>query len=371
MKWGFKMKGYLAMEDGTVLEGKVFGAKGQTVGEVVFNTSMTGYQEILTDPSYCGQIITMTYPLIGNYGTNSEDLESKRPYCKGFIVKEFCNEPSNWRNESNIEAYLEKHGVMGISGIDTRYLTRKIRNFGTLRGIITTNPLTSEEAIAYLKQVDNITGPHLVQEVTTPETYEVPVLDITKLDQSYKVVVIDFGAKENILRSLNHLGCHLHVVPSSTTTEEILAMNPDGIMLSNGPGDPTDVPEAIKTVSELIGKKPIFGICLGHQIIGLAVGAKTYKLKFGHRGANHPVKDLATGRVYITSQNHGYSIQEESLANLDITVTHRNLNDGTVEGIKHNSLPLFSVQYHPEAAPGPEDSAYLFDQFISLMAGNR
>lgn len=354
------MKGYLALEDGTVLEGTAFGAGGENAGEVVFNTGMTGYQEILTDPSYCGQIVTMTYPMIGNYGINLADFESRAPYVQGFIVRENCPSPSNWRSWQNIEEYFKKHGIIGLAGIDTRALTRRLRSHGTMKGIITTR----EEAItALLEKAQRplaLTGPELVKKVTTRSSYHLP-------GNGQRVVLVDFGAKLNIVRSLQHYQCDLHVVPAWTSAEEILALNPQGIMLSNGPGDPTDVPQAIATVAQLAGKVAIFGICLGHQIIGLALGGKTYKLKFGHRGANHPVKDLISGRVYITSQNHGYAIQEESLAGTGLEVTHRNLNDGTVEGVSHREMPLFSVQYHPEAAPGPQDSAYLFDRFMKMM----
>lgn len=353
------MKGYLALEDGTILEGTAFGAVGETSGEVVFNTGMTGYQEILTDPSYCGQIVTMTYPMIGNYGINLADFESRAPYVQGFVVRENCPTPSNWRAWQTIEKYLKQNGIIGLAGVDTRALTKRLRNHGTMKGIIS----TAESMEGLLDRVNNpltVTGPELVKRVTTRHSYHLP-------GKGHKVVLMDFGAKQNIVRSLQHYNCDLEVVPAWTTAEEILALNPQGIMLSNGPGDPTDVPYAIETVSQLAGQVPIFGICLGHQIIGLAMGGKSYKLKFGHRGANHPVKDLNSGRVYITSQNHGYAIEEASLAATGLEVTHRNLNDGTVEGVRHKQKPLFSVQYHPEAAPGPQDSAYLFEQFIDLM----
>lgn len=354
------MQGYLLLEDGTYYTGEVFGATGETVGEVVFNTSMTGYQEILTDPSYCGQIVTMTYPLIGNYGINPQDFESKQPYARGFVVKEWCSHPSNWRSEISLEAFLAKHGIMGIAGIDTRALTRKIRSQGAMKGLITSGTEAVEELMERLQTSPGVFGPQLVQRVTTQEAYSIP-------GQGPRVVVLDFGAKANIIRSLEHYGCQLTVVPASTSAEEIMNLQPQGIMLSNGPGDPTDVLYAVDTVRQLMGKVPIFGICLGHQIIGLALGAQTYKLKFGHRGGNHPVKDLITGRVYITSQNHGFAIDEESIDKSAVEITHINLNDNTVEGLRHKQLPLFSVQYHPEAAPGPEDSAYLFQQFMDLV----
>lgn len=354
----------LVLEDGTVFVGKAFGATGEQHGEVVFNTSMTGYQEILTDASYCGEIVVMTYPLIGNYGINLEDFEREHSFVRGFVVKENCEHPSNWRARVTIEKFLQEQGIVGISGIDTRALTRRLRSSGTLRGIITTSEEPNEVLVAKAQQAPTLSGEQVVPAVTTKEVYQVP-------GPGPKVVVMDFGAKHNIVRCLSALGCDLTVVPATATAEEILALNPEGIMLSNGPGDPKNVPYAIATVRELIGKKPIFGICLGHQILGLAFGGETYKLKFGHRGANHPVKDLLTNRVHITSQNHGYAIDEKSLQGLGLRVSHRNLNDETVEGIIHESLPVFSVQYHPEASPGPNDSRYLFDKFLDLINQER
>lgn len=354
------MKGYLVLEDGSIWEGVAFGAVGESYGEVVFNTGMTGYQEILTDPSYCGQILTMTYPLIGNYGINKEDFESRRSYMRGFIVKEYCASPSNWRAEESLDAYLHANRIIGLAGIDTRALTRKLRNNGAMKGLITTIPQDEASLKAKLAKCPPIFGPDLVKAVTCPEPYQIP-------GKGSKVVVMDFGAKTNILRSLSSFGFDLTVVPSETSAEEIMKLNPDGLMLSNGPGDPTDVPEAIKTVQTLMGKVPIFGICLGHQIIGLSLGGETYKLKFGHRGSNHPVQDLRTGRVYITSQNHGFTLDPKSVAHLPIDITHKNLNDDTVEGLKHRELPVFSVQYHPEAAPGPEDNFYLFQEFDEMI----
>lgn len=355
------MQAVLVLEDGTIFNGKAFGATGEQWGEVVFNTGMTGYQEVLTDPSYCGQIVVMTYPLIGNYGINKDDFESRSSFVRGFVVKEECDRPSNWRVSNKIDEFLAREGVIGISGIDTRALTRKIRNHGTMRGIISTEVSDPGSLMEKARNCPQISGQELVPTVATKEIYTVP-------GNGNRVVLMDFGAKANIVRCLNSRGCEVVVVPPNTTAEEILNLGPVGIMLSNGPGDPTDVPGAIQTVSRLIGKAPIFGICLGHQIIGLAVGGKTYKLKFGHRGANHPVKDLATGRVYITSQNHGFTVDKDSLPK-DMEVSHINLNDNTVEGLCHKTLPIFSVQYHPEAAPGPMDSDYLFDRFIENMSG--
>ncbi|MEW6696022.1 MAG: glutamine-hydrolyzing carbamoyl-phosphate synthase small subunit [Bacillota bacterium] len=351
------MNAYLVLEDGTVFTGKAFGATGRQWGEVVFNTGMTGYQEVLTDPSYCGQIVVMTYPLIGNYGINKDDFEAKSSFVRGFVVKEECDRPSNWRVSNKIAEFLAREGVIGISGIDTRALTRRIRNHGTMRGIISTEAVDPGELAEQAKNCPHISGQELVPTVATKEVYTVP-------GGGHRVVLMDFGAKANIVRCLNNRDCEVVVVPPATGAAEILALNPKGIMLSNGPGDPTDVPYAIETVRQLIGKLPLFGICLGHQIIGLAVGGKTYKLKFGHRGANHPVKDLASGRVYITSQNHGFTVDKDSLPP-DMEVSHINLNDNTVEGLCHKNLPVFSVQYHPEAAPGPMDSEYLFDRFLA------
>ncbi|NPV72758.1 MAG: glutamine-hydrolyzing carbamoyl-phosphate synthase small subunit [Pelotomaculum sp.] len=356
------MQAILALEDGTVFAGEAFGATGERWGEVVFNTGMTGYQEVLTDPSYCGQIVVMTYPLIGNYGIMKEDYESKRCYVRGFIVHEECKRPSNWRLAETIDSFLKKEDVIGLAGIDTRALTRHLRNFGTMRGVISTDTADALELVERAKNCPHLTGQELVPIVAVTEKYTLP-------GGSYRVVLMDFGAKLNIIRCLRERDCEVVVVPPKTAAEDILALAPDGIVLSNGPGDPVDVPYAIATVRKLVGARPILGICLGHQILALAMGARTYKMKFGHRGANHPVKDLETGRVYISSHNHGFSVDEESLKGLDIYVSHRNLNDGTVEGIKHKFLPVFSVQYHPEASPGPKDSEYIFDQFIEMMAG--
>jgi len=358
------LKAILALEDGTYYIGSAFGSRGERWGEVVFNTGMTGYQEILTDPSYCGQIVVMTYPLIGNYGINREDFESKKSYVRGFVVKEECDHPSNWRASYKIADFLSREGVPGISGIDTRALTRHLRNLGTMRGVISTEEADPAALVEKARACPQLSGQQMVPEVSTREMYRVE-------GKGLRVVLMDFGSKLNIIRHLHMRGCDIYVVPPETGPEEILALKPDGVMLSNGPGDPLNVPYAAVTVRELAGKVPIFGICLGHQIMSLAMGAKTYKMKFGHRGANHPVKDLITGRVYITSHNHGFSVDEESMAGLGLEVTHRNLNDSTVEGMRHVNLPLFSVQYHPEASPGPTESEYLFDQFLEMMEKHR
>jgi carbamoyl-phosphate synthase small subunit len=357
------MKGYLVLEDGTVFAGEGFGAQGAVAGEVVFNTGMTGYQEVLTDPSYFGQIVAMTYPLIGNYGINPADFESRAPWVRGFIVKELCDEPSHWQAVKSLSLYLAENGIPGLAGIDTRALTRHLRNHGTLRGVIATadREAAPEQIARWVAEARAFTLHDHVRQVTTPQPYRI-------FGDGHRVVVVDYGAKESILRCLTARNCDLVVVPATAGVQDILDLNPDGVMLTNGPGDPTDVPQAIATVRDLLayGKLPIFGICLGHQILSLAMGGKTFKLKYGHRGANHPVKDYLTNRVYITSQNHGYAVDEQSLP-ADVVVTHRNLNDGTVEGLMHLHQPVFSVQYHPEAAPGPEESRYLFDRFLALM----
>lgn len=355
------MKGKLILEDGSVFTGTLLNNIKAT-GEVVFNTGMTGYQEILTDPSYCRQIVTLTYPLIGNYGVAAKFMQSRKSFVNGFIIGELCLEGSNWQMEGELADFLTRQGIPCLYNVDTRAVTRKIRSAGTMKGIIVPEDASKTE----IDELFNVPiKKDVVKEVTTSEAYEIK----SESGEGPEVVVMDFGIKQNILTSMHDLGCNLKVVPASTTAEEILAMNPDGIFLSNGPGDPKDVPEVIEEVKKLIGKKPMFGICLGHQLISMALGADTYKLKFGHRGSNQPVKNLLNTRVHITSQNHGYAVDDKSLEGLPLEVTHVNVNDGTVEGVRHTSLPLFSVQYHPEASPGPDDNMYLFDQFWTLLTG--
>ena len=367
-------KAILLLEDGTVFEGTSFGAKGQKCGEVVFNTSMTGYQEILTDPSYNEQIITMTYPLIGNYGTNKADWESKKVFASGFIVKENCSYPSNWRNKESLSDYLESNNIIGLEGIDTRKLVKHIRTEGAMRGIISSTDNSISNLKRRLEDYPGLVGRDIIKDVTVKKSYcwDKPVIDVLntnkqKPEKKCKVVAFDFGIKQNILRLLCSHGCDVTVVPAKTTAKEVLTQKPDGVFLSNGPGDPAPVTYAVETVKKLLGKMPIFGICLGHQILAIALGGRTYKLKFGHRGANHPVKNLLTDAVEITSQNHGFCVDIDSLKNKDIELTHLNLNDNTVEGIRCKKLGVFSVQYHPEASPGPHDSSYLFETFIGLM----
>lgn len=368
------MKAILLLKDGAVFEGKAFGAKGQKCGEVVFNTSMTGYQEILTDPSYNEQIITMTYPLIGNYGTNKDDTESRKVFAGGFIVKENCNYPSNWRNKYSLEDYLKKNNVVGLEGIDTRMLVRHIRTQGAMKGIISSTELGIKKLAGKLQQYPGILDRDIVKDVTAKKPYrwDEGVVDVLtgrqqKPPKKYKVVAFDYGVKQNILRLLRSHGCDVYVVPANTPAESVLSQKPDGVFLSNGPGDPAPVDYAVETIKKLLGKIPVFGICLGHQLLALALGAKSYKLKFGHHGANHPVKNLRTGRIEITSQNHGFCIDIDSLKNKDIQLTHVNLNDQTLEGFRCKSIPAFCVQYHPEASPGPHDSNYLFEAFAKLM----
>jgi carbamoyl-phosphate synthase small subunit len=352
------MKRQLILEDGTVFVGEGFGSTDQTIGEVVFNTGMTGYQEILSDPSYCGQIVTLTYPLIGNYGINRDDFESIIPAISGFIVKEICDIPSNWRSQFTLDEYFKAKNIPGLSGIDTRKLTRIIRQYGALKGAFCSLDVNVDEVIQKLK--NETLSTNQVQQVSTTNPYPSP-------GRGDRVVLVDFGMKHGILRELNERNCDVVVVPYNTTAKEILQLNPDGIMLTNGPGDPKDVPEAIEMIREILGKVPLFGICLGHQLFALASGANTEKMKFGHRGSNHPVKHLATGKVAITAQNHGYTVEEASLLNTRLEVTHIALNDGTVEGLRHLDHPAFTVQYHPEASPGPEDANGLFDEFLAMI----
>jgi carbamoyl-phosphate synthase small subunit len=366
----------LALEDGTVFEGRSFGARQQRFGEVVFNTSITGYQEVFTDPSYSGQIVCLTNPQIGNYGANMGDCESARPYIEGLVVREFAELASNWRSEETADEFLARHGVPVIAEIDTRKLVRKLRMGGVMRGVIAAGDVKPEELIAHARRSPSMAGLDLATKVSTVDRYEwnesisacSPSERIGKQQApEFNVVAYDFGIKRNILRRLTHQGCKVTVVPASTTAEDVLDLKPDGVFLSNGPGDPEPLEFQASQVRKLIGKKPVFGICLGHQILGLAMGAKTFKLKFGHRGANHPVLNYLTNKVEITSQNHGFAVDPDSLPDSTTQLTHINLNDNTVEGFRHRSEPVFCVQYHPEAAPGPHDSHYLFDDFVTLM----
>lgn len=371
------MKALLALEDGLVLEGESFGAEGETYGEMVFNTSLSGYQEILTDPSYKGQIVAMTYPHIGNYGVNEDDEESGRPWVEGFVIKELSPVVSNFRSRMTLDEYLKKHGIVGIQGVDTRRLTKHLRDRGAMKGGISTTELNPQALVKKVQNSPGLVGLDLVKAVTckTPYDFDETLLPgyewpekISSRSKRYFVVCVDGGIKRNILRKLNQHGFRVKVVPAWAGAQEILSEKPDGVFLSNGPGDPAAVTYLIETVRELIGRVPIFGICLGHQILGHALGGKTFKLKFGHRGGNHPVMDLFTKKIEITSQNHGFAVDMNSLPKDEIELTHLNLNDKTLEGFRHKKHPVFSVQYHPENSPGPHDSDYLFERFYAMVS---
>ncbi|HOW88408.1 MAG TPA: glutamine-hydrolyzing carbamoyl-phosphate synthase small subunit [Candidatus Omnitrophota bacterium] len=369
-------KAVLALEDGVWFEGESFGADGEVFGEVVFNTGLTGYQEILTDPSYKGQMVAMTYPHIGNYGINHADVESSRPWVEGFIVKELSPIVSNYRSEMTLEQYLKKHNILGIQGIDTRKLVKHLRTVGAKKAVISTRELDPKKLVKKAKKSPSIVGVDLVKEVMNPKVYdftEVMPAEFAWGDSQkkrYDVVAIDSGIKWNILRKLNQHGFNVKVVPASATASEILKYKPHGVFLSNGPGDPSAVKYLVKTVKDLIGKVPMFGICLGHQMIGQALGGKTFKLKFGHHGNNHPVMDLKTRKIEITSQNHNFVVDINTLPKGEVEITHINLNDKTLEGLEHKKYPLFSVQYHPENSPGPHDSDYLFSRFYEMVEKN-
>jgi carbamoyl-phosphate synthase small subunit len=370
----------LALEDGTVFEGRSFGAPAERSGEVVFNTALTGYQEIFTDPSYAGQIVILTNPQIGNYGTNDADNESLRPYIEGLVVREFSSITSNWRSHEEAQVFLGRHGIPVVSDLDTRALVRHLRTRGVMRGVLSAVESNAAALVEKARQIPTMAGLDLASRVSTTESYDwdKPVEPCSPsewmtppAEPRFNVVAYDFGIKQNILRRLVQVGCRVTVVPALTSAEDVLALKPDGVFLSNGPGDPEPLQTQVDNVRKLIGKTPVFGICLGHQILGLAVGGRTYKLKFGHRGANHPVINKVTNKVEITSHNHGFAVDPDSLNLNEVDITHMNLNDQTLEGFRHRNHPVFCVQYHPEAAPGPHDSHYLFDDFVKLMAGER
>lgn len=361
----FAKKVILVLEDGRTFHGASFGADGETFGEMVFNTSMSGYQEILTDPSYAGQIVCMTYPLIGNYGVNEQDVESRKPWVEGFVVKEASRIRSNWRSTETLDDYLREHGIVGIEKIDTRALVRHIRDKGAMRAGISSVDLDAETLLKKVLASPDMKDRELASKVTVDDAFDYPAMDDTR----HHIVAFDFGVKTNSLREFAKFGCKVTVVPADTPAEEVLALQPDGIFLSNGPGDPASMSAVIEQIKQLTkANVPMFGICLGHQLIGQAFGGKTFKMKFGHRGGNQPIKDLTTGKVEITSHNHGFAVDPDSLP-ADVEVTHINLNDHTVAGLRHKTLPVFSVQYHPESAPGPHDSEYLFERFVELMKG--
>jgi carbamoyl-phosphate synthase small subunit len=369
------MEAILALEDGRLFRGRGYGARSERGGEVVFNTSITGYQEIFTDPSYAGQLVCLTYPHIGNVGANLNDNEAARPYIEALIVRDFSELASNWRSRETAEEFLARHGIPVISHIDTRALVRHLRTHGAQRAVLSTASTDGAALVAKARALPPMVGLDLAKTVTCAKPYQwaEPSVDISRSPKpearstSYHVIAYDFGIKQNILRRLVDVGCRVTVVPALTPAGDVLALKPDGVFLSNGPGDPEPCAYAVEAVRKLAGRVPVFGICLGHQIVGLALGGKTYKLKFGHHGANHPVKNLLTGKVEITAQNHGFAVDPDSLNAREVELTHMNLNDSTLEGLRHRSLPLFSVQYHPEASPGPHDSHYLFKEFTRMM----